>query len=48
MRKPRKLETALERNERLRSEAQRKIAQAAAAEADVDQMIRRNIRLYGP
>lgn len=48
MRKPRKLETALERSERLRCEAQRKIAEAAAAEVAVDQIIRPNIRLYGP
>jgi hypothetical protein len=48
MRKQRRLETAEERNERLRREAQRKIDEAAAAESAVDRMIRRNIRLYGP
>ena len=48
MRKQRNLETAEERIERLKREAQRKIDEAAAAEAAVDQMIKRSIRLYGP
>jgi hypothetical protein len=48
MRKQRELETAEKRNERLKRGAQRKIDEAAAADAAVDQMIRRNIKLYGP
>lgn len=48
MRKQRKPETAEERNERLKREAHRKVEDAAAAEAAVDQMIRKNIRQYGP
>jgi hypothetical protein len=48
MRKPRKPEATEERRERLKSEAQRKMNEAAAADAAVDQMIRQNIKLYGP
>ena len=48
MRKMRKPETAQERDERVRRDARRKSDEAAAADAAVDQMIRRNIRLYGP
>jgi hypothetical protein len=48
MRKMRKPETAAERDERLKRDARRKMDEAAAADAAVDQMIRRNIRLHGP
>lgn len=48
MRRHRKPETADDRNERLARDAERKIEQAEAADAAVDQMVRRNIRLYGP
>jgi hypothetical protein len=48
MRKQRKPETAEERDERFKRDSRRKTDAAAAADAAVDQMIRQNIRLYGP
>ena len=44
----RKLETAEDRNQRLRLQAQLKRDATAANEAAVDLMIRRNIEQYGP
>ena len=43
----RKPESAEERDERLRLEAQRKNEMVAADDAAVDRLIRENIRLYG-
>ena len=48
MRMQRKTETPAERNQRLLREAQVKKDEAAAEEAAVDRMIRRNIEEYGP
>jgi hypothetical protein len=48
MRRPRKLENAEERCDRLKGEAQRKANDATAADRAIDRMIRENIRLYGP
>lgn len=46
--KPRKLETADEREQRIVREAQLRKAQTAADEAAIDRMIRSNIRQFGP
>lgn len=48
MRKQRKPESREERHERLKREALMKRNEAAANEAAVDKMIRRNIEQYGP
>jgi hypothetical protein len=48
MRQRRQSESPEERNERLNREAQMKISEAAANEAAIDRMIRRNIKKYGP
>ena len=47
-RKPRKLETPEERQDRLKLEAEKRSHDRAAEEAEVDRMIRRNIELHGP
>jgi len=47
-RKPRRVETPEERKQRLMTEADFKRNEAAADEAAVDRMIRRNIEQYGP
>ena len=46
--KPRKLETAEERDQRYARETQLKKAQAAAEDAAIDRMIRSNIPQFGP
>lgn len=48
MRMQRKVETPAERDERMIRQAQMKRDEAAAEEAAVDRMIRRNIEQYGP
>ena len=48
MRVQRKVETPAERDERMTRQAQMKRDEAAAEEAAVDRMIRRNIEQYGP
>lgn len=48
MQKQRKAETSQERSERLLRDAQIKREEAAANEAAIDRMIRRNIEQYGP
>ena len=48
MRMQRRVETAEQRSERRKVEAQVKNEAAEAAEAKVDRMIRQSIKLYGP
>jgi hypothetical protein len=48
MRKPRRIELAEERRERLKSEAQRALGDAAAAEDALDTAVRRSIEMHGP
>ena len=48
MQKHRRLETPDDRNQRLIQEARLKKDQAAENEAAVDQMIRQNVKQYGP
>lgn len=48
MRRKRKTETAEERSERLKLEAQLRIEAATAADQDLDAVVRRSIELYGP
>ena len=48
MKKQRIHESAEERHERVKREAQDKSDEAAADDRAVDEMIRRNIELYGP
>ena len=47
MRKQRLAESAEERDERLKREAQRKRDEAAAHDHAVEEMIRRNVEQYG-
>ena len=46
--KPRRVESPDEKRVRLARDAQAKRAEAAANEADIDRMIRRNIEQFGP
>ena len=48
MRKPRSVETPEKREERHDREAQQKRDNSAAEDRAVDEMIRRNIEVYGP
>lgn len=48
MKKQRMAESAHERHERIKPGAQHKSDEAAADDRAVDEMIRRNIALYGP
>lgn len=48
MRRQRKAESAEERKERQAREARNKLEERAEADAAIDEMIRRNIELYGP
>ena len=48
MRTKRAPESASERDERLKLEAEQKRELASADEATVDRLIRENIRLFGP
>lgn len=48
MQKHRRLETSGERRERLARYAEMKREEAAANEAAIERMIRRNIEQYGP
>lgn len=48
VRKPRTALSAEAREDRHKQEAQRKLDEAAALEAALDEKIRRNIELYGP
>lgn len=48
MRRRRKVETSEGRNQRLIREAQMKREEAAANEAAIDRMIRRNVEQFGP
>ena len=48
MRAQRKVETAQEREERLKREAQRKSDDSAASDSAVDERIKRNVEQYGP
>ena len=48
MRKQRKVENEEERREQLKQEAERALDGGLAAEAALDERIRRNIELYGP
>jgi len=44
----RKVETAAERFDRVNRQALKRREEAARCEADLDQLIRRSIELYGP